>query len=355
MSRPRLVLHIGPHKTGTTYLQSRLLRHADALRARQGLNYVQAGLGPQYGHHKLCAELRHTGPAEAWAAAAQEWAQYPCHIVSCENFSRLPEAAVGTLAGLLAGLDVELCYLLRSPEALLYAMWQEQVKHGSTLSLPEFLAPHLAEPECSKLLNPSVLLAPYLAAFEGRLRLLSYDAIRASGETLVSALFASLALGPPPAVNNAVENKSMRLERVETLRALNAWEQGQQPPGQDSPHRRADGALFNTRRFLEVANQSPSCWSRLLEAQKASLAAPPPDPLRLLAVHQLRQQFVAQHAQACVGPWPSTGVAPPNYSASLQSVQSDWLLRPGVPQALAELAGLVRQAEQEGLATIAPA
>lgn len=348
MSRPRLLLHIGPHKTGTTYLQSRLLQHAAALRAGQGINYVQAGIGPQFGHHKLCAELRHTGPGEAWAAAAQEWAQYPCHIISSENFSRLPAAAVATLAELLAGLEVEVCYVLRRPEALLYAAWQEQVKHGSPQSLPEFVAPHLAAPEDSPLLNPQVLLAPYLQAFGGRLRLLSYDGARAAGQSLVTALFEGLTLGAPPGADNAVVNKSMRLDRAETLRALNAWELGRQPAGQASPHLRSDGALFNTRQFLEVAKQSPECLAHIVRAQEGYLCT-----LRQAtspALEQVRQHFLAQHTQACVGPWQqqadATAATEETCGPAMPWLQSAWLLRPGVPDALAELAALVRQAEQ---------
>ncbi|MDZ7814366.1 MAG: hypothetical protein U5L74_15295 [Ideonella sp.] len=348
MSQPRLVLHIGPHKTGTTYLQSRLLQHAAALRAHSGINYVQAGIGPQFGHHKLCAELRQGGPGEAWAAAAQEWTHYPCHIISSENFSRLPPAAVATLAELLAGLKVEICYVLRRPEALLYAAWQEQVKHGSPHSLPEFVAPHLAAPAHSPLLNPQVLLAPYLQAFEGRLRVLSYDAIRAEGHSLVTALFEGLQLGAAPATDNAVVNKSMRLDRAEALRALNAWELSRHAVGQASPFMRADGALFNTRQFLAVAKQSPTCLAHLISAQEGHLRELP--QASGSALQQPRQQFLAQHPRACVGPWRDTADGPPPAAAEtsgpgLPWVQSAWLLRPGVPDALAELAALVRQAE----------
>lgn len=149
---PKLILHTGLHKTGTTSVQKMLHQNRAGL-ARQGFLYPQTGLADgvaNWGHHPLAYALRspQTG-REIWTAlrAEVEAAQLPNVIVSSEELSLLPFPTFPALqpyrliAELFKGYQIiVLCYL-RPQEDMAASLYNHHVKSvGETRDILAFLA-----------------------------------------------------------------------------------------------------------------------------------------------------------------------------------------------------------------------
>lgn len=122
-----LILHAGPHKTGTTALQQALVRGEDRL-ARLGILYPQTGrLGSS---HAGLAEACRSGADAVLAALARETEGWRAVILSSENFSMLAPGALQQLRQVFPQAEVRVAYALRRLAALWPAHWAELVKHG---------------------------------------------------------------------------------------------------------------------------------------------------------------------------------------------------------------------------------
>ncbi|MEL7097875.1 MAG: glycosyltransferase family 2 protein [Pseudomonadota bacterium] len=154
-STKRLVLHVGLHKTGTTFVQHHLLAHRDTLR-RAGILVPQTGFetdvdgrpGALSGHQGLVRALR-SGEDATWRALHREISRSPARtvVISAENFS-FPTAPDrdDLIAQLAAELgrwgQVSVIAMARRPDSFAEAFWREWVSHGHPAgcrSLPEFL------------------------------------------------------------------------------------------------------------------------------------------------------------------------------------------------------------------------
>ena len=217
-----LVLHIGPHKTGSTYIQKRLLENRDAF-AAMGVVYPDVGIDIQYGHHRI-AELAKHRDAEGLRQilGSVETAQARCLILSSENFDQLGVDEIAEFKGILpeAG-EVRVIYYVRNPTDMLLSIWQENVKHGATRSFFEFAEPHISRPLASALLNNTIVLDRYRKVFGAeRIRVLNYDGN--PGTDMFSG-FAAACGHPAMAEHGQFKwvNKSMPPWEVEVIRALN--------------------------------------------------------------------------------------------------------------------------------------
>ena len=127
----KLVLHIGAHKTGTSYLQSLFYHNHDLLRSH-GVFYPKTG--PNLAHHALAAVwipvsdvperfFGAAGPVGLWDKLIAEYAPLDGTVfLSAENFSRSAPKAVdmADLAKRLAPFEsVQVVYTLRAQITLL--------------------------------------------------------------------------------------------------------------------------------------------------------------------------------------------------------------------------------------------
>jgi sulfotransferase family protein len=214
----KLFLHIGPHKTGSTYIQKYFFANRDQL-LKLGLNYPSAGIGPQYGHHQMIEKIRRLNQNELDEYIVP-FVGSAINLVSSENFDRLKLRDIKKLGRALANLDVRIIYYCRNYVDLLPSWWQERVKHKSTISFYEFVLPHILKPFSSNIVNPGVVLDLYADVFgKSNITVIDYDAARQK-DGILQPLFELLriALG---AVKNEVVNRSVKLELVEIIRALN--------------------------------------------------------------------------------------------------------------------------------------
>ena len=219
----KLYLHIGPHKTGSTYIQRAFLENRDRL-LKLGVNYPSVGLGEEigghYGHHKTLVEVTKQEPN----ALKEYFAQFlvnDINVVSSENFENLNLEQIKKLRAALSTIDVKIVFYYRNYIDLLPSWWQEEVKHGSMTSFFEYVLPHVLRPFVSKILNPAVVLDLYANAFgKENIIVVDYDRARNAGGIL-APLWKLLGV-ELDGVKNEMVNSSLKMEFVEIIRALNA-------------------------------------------------------------------------------------------------------------------------------------
>jgi hypothetical protein len=141
--QPRVFLHIGAPKTGTTYLQNVLWRNRDALR-QAGVLYP--GLSKDAQFH-AAMDLRqayfqeHLNPAVpgAWerlVAQARGWRGDV--VISHELFSMLDVQVAQDALAHLGWAEVHLVCTARDLARQVPAVWQEDIKNRQVLSFGEF-------------------------------------------------------------------------------------------------------------------------------------------------------------------------------------------------------------------------
>ncbi|HEY1972680.1 MAG TPA: hypothetical protein VGH89_32360 [Pseudonocardia sp.] len=155
--RPRVYLHIGAAKTGTSYLQAVLWANRERLRAGgtlyPGLSsdaHFRAAtdlLGQHYQEHvdplAVGAWERLVGQARVWSGTGSG-----AVVMSHELFGLAEEAAVRRAAADLNWAEIHLVYTARDLARQIPAAWQEDVKNRQVLSFAEFVADlRAAEPE----------------------------------------------------------------------------------------------------------------------------------------------------------------------------------------------------------------
>jgi len=142
---PKVLLHIGEPKTGTTFLQHVMWRNRDELSA-QGV--VLPGHHPQ-DHYRASQDLRGipklaSDPAGSWTGEweilARQAQQAPrVGVISHELFSAAdPEQAERAVRS-LEPAEVHVVITVRDMATLLPAEWQETVKHRNAKGFSEWL------------------------------------------------------------------------------------------------------------------------------------------------------------------------------------------------------------------------
>jgi hypothetical protein len=222
---PRYVLHIGPHKTGTSYLQVLFRELAAPLRARGILYPEQWSAAGVLGHTVLIARLR----AGDHAALAREFepmnrSEHELVLISAEDLANLTVEQLAALRDQIDPQPVDVVFYCRRWLDLLPSVWQELIKHGRTVNLPEFIAIQLANPAASTPINYTRTLDRFAAVFGlESLRIASYSNILDTGASLAEHFFRSF-LGWPdaPGLRRVSINASLTLEDTEMIRVLNS-------------------------------------------------------------------------------------------------------------------------------------
>ncbi len=143
--RPKVFLHIGEPKTGTTFLQQVMWRNRAEL-AAQGV--VLPGHHPQ-DHYRASQDLRGipklaSDPAGSWTGEweilARQAKEAPkVAVISHELFSAADAEQAGRAVRSLHPAEVHIVLTVRDMATLLPAEWQETVKHRNTLGFQDWL------------------------------------------------------------------------------------------------------------------------------------------------------------------------------------------------------------------------
>ena len=208
----RVILHIGPQKTGTSYMQKRLYQYRDRL-DRHGFAYhlppppgaTDPATAPRPHFSDLGLLLAHGG-IERFAAelAHLREERMECLIVSTEYLSKHSAEQIKPLAALFAGDQVEIYAYCRRWSDRLPSAWWQRVSTGFATPFPAWLAETLATPARNALVNESLLWQRWARVF-GRqhIHILSYDVLIEAGADLADDFlytrldFAGRALNPP--------------------------------------------------------------------------------------------------------------------------------------------------------------
>lgn len=216
----KLILHIGPQKTGTTYIQKCLLDHRTDLEASQ--TYYPDLFFSYYGHHDLSTYYTFNAEVAGFKDSLARLKRTEGNVIlSSENLSNAAIESVARMKEDLAVENIIVLYYLRRPTNRLTSLWHELVKHGNCFSFPEFAMQQLTHPLASRALNPLITLDIYAGAFgKDRLRLVDYDQAAAE-RSLLKTFFAASGLPPLVPDRDGELNRMLDLAEVEVIRALN--------------------------------------------------------------------------------------------------------------------------------------
>jgi hypothetical protein len=239
----RLVLHVGPHKTATTYIQNNLAAYRDTLDQAGWLYPDNIGImdGVPEAHHDLAYRAEtyfwpgRDNHHQLTGLAARARATQKNLLLSAEGFSMWSLSQYLRLADILGCPTVEVVYALRDPVALLHSYWAEEVKQGMTASFPDRIAGVTLDPLRSRLLNPLFDLNPLIASDRITLRLIPFEILKSTQTDIFSHLCDSvLGLGPLPPRMTGLVNQGFPIEQTELLRMLTLIHgQGQTGQGPD--------------------------------------------------------------------------------------------------------------------------
>jgi hypothetical protein len=135
-----LILHIGTHKTGTSTLQSLLVRAAPRL-LEHGVSYVEAGRENRIAHHPLAWALRgrRQTSMEVWERVRRELAAPGARtrILSTEGFWFEDPAQVKEQLGYDG--EIRIVAYLRRQDAFLQSLYKQTVSSGRKIDFAKWL------------------------------------------------------------------------------------------------------------------------------------------------------------------------------------------------------------------------
>jgi hypothetical protein len=332
----QFIIHVGPHKTGTSYLQEAFAQLRPRL-AEHGVHYPS--LWGRSAHHGLL-ELLRDGPAARLEQqfAALRAADHKVVLISVEGLTTLPVPAVEYLRTLIGQENpVRIVFYARSWADRLPSHWKQATREGATQSLPEYLYQRIVQPAGSLLVNFGTGLRTYTGVFgAAALSVVAYDRVMAERRDLFehfAATFLDWHDPPEPALPHV--NVSPSAADIEVIRAVNSLEQARrgQPPD------RGEAAAMSAR-YLRRGPELAAPVLREALAAHIATALLNENSMQLAALHR---QLYAEFGHALVAPR-SDGVFFPPRRAEIPYVQRDYLLAPGVVEALHEVHRAVRAA-----------
>jgi len=223
MTDRTLILHVGPHKTGTTAIQQALLAAQDGLHAA-GWHFETFPEGPA-GAHGIADHLNTGQTDRALETLATLDKSDRNLVISSENFSRLNEEQAAILTGALKQHvgRIRVVYYLRNPLDRLQSTWREWVKHGYRYSFVEFLGGRFLKPLNEPEINEMLKIAPWAAAVGAEnLDLHVYDGIPDVAAHFLQTCFPGLA--QPGTGGERKVNASLGLYKSEVYRALMGYQ-----------------------------------------------------------------------------------------------------------------------------------
>lgn len=132
-----IVLHVGPHKTGTTSIQRHLLNAFGSSSPEGAVWYPQpAKRGP--GHSVIARNaIGSDGSMLVSLIRAAEAAGVSRLLLSSEDFCAAYSDRIDRVSHCLEGHSIRLVVTLNAPASRFASSWQELVKHGYSTPLHE--------------------------------------------------------------------------------------------------------------------------------------------------------------------------------------------------------------------------
>ena len=128
----RLVIHVGPHKPASTYIQENLRATQQQL-LKAGWLFPDHPTDPRAGQHAIASSLAEYVPEDAPGhSVLTEWAsQARSHshsmVLSAETFCRRDVTTISEMARVLGFDSYEMVYVIRDPLDVFPSIWAEEV------------------------------------------------------------------------------------------------------------------------------------------------------------------------------------------------------------------------------------
>jgi hypothetical protein len=178
---PKYVIHIGPPKTGSKYLQS-ILFHSRADLADQGIYYASDWWTTknQIQHDPLMNLLRAGNESVVKESFRRINASgYRVVALSCEGFDDLRPPQIKLLHDAIGDNPVGIVYYCRRWSERIPSDWQQHIKMGQFPTLPEFYTKYLRAPSDRLDINYARVLDKFGSVFgRGSLCLVSYNNLK---------------------------------------------------------------------------------------------------------------------------------------------------------------------------------
>jgi len=330
----QFVIHVGPHKTGSTYLQGAFALLRPQL-AERGIHYPS--VWGEEAHHELYDALR-TDPNPTLEAqfADLRAAGHATVLISGEGLSVAPPPAVAHLRRLIGpDAPVRVVFYTRAWADLLPSQWKQAVKGGVTTTLPEFLFRRLVNPASQHYVNFGFKLRILAKVFgKDAIRIVAYDQVVAAKQDLFSH-FAGAFLGLPdqPAPALPPANVSPSTADIEVIRALAVRESAQRNGPIPTPVAVAMVARYLRRKpTLEMP-----ALNRALAAHQSTLTINE----TAAELMELHRQLIVEFGQGLVSPRLPKYFFRPRV-AEIPFVRPDYLLAADVQRELTDLYQLIR-------------
>lgn len=221
-----IVLHVGPHKTATTWLQANFHANRRALLAK-GWLYPSTGERVRTAHHDLSdrpAEIldpKSRKVAELRKIGRQAGRDGLNVLLSSEGFRHWKPKHIKALRTILGDAELHVVYAVRDPVSLLNSFWAQQVKSGAKASLPAFLDKQFQKNGKTKLLAPVKELRRYRRLPRTRLTVLAYDEIRRQNRDIFDVFQAEiLHIDGLEKIETGSANERQPIEMTEFMRML---------------------------------------------------------------------------------------------------------------------------------------
>ena len=144
-ARQRVFVHVGPPKTGTTFVQGVLWNNRAALRDSgilvpgrgEASHFTAAGDLRGRVKRRGAGQRKLTGHWDRLAAEVREWPG--TSVISCEWLAACDEQQVKRAITSFGPVEVHVVTTLRDLGRVVPAVWQEQIKNGKHFTMTEFL------------------------------------------------------------------------------------------------------------------------------------------------------------------------------------------------------------------------
>jgi hypothetical protein len=227
----RLIVHVGPHKTGSTSIQGALFFAAKEL-FKVGIYYPTEWISPdKQSHYSLFEQLR-GNKVELVKNTAERVLRTNANtiVISAEDLSLLKIEELNVLSQAFRSVDpnlnISIVFYVRGWSGLFPSVVQELIKHGIVLTLSDVLAQEILSPERSDTINYVNRLDRFAAIFgTDSINIIAYDNIVDSKQSLVDHFFRNIlncAWNRSDAYNiDTQHNNSLSITEVEFLRLRN--------------------------------------------------------------------------------------------------------------------------------------
>ena len=192
----RLIVHVGPHKTGTTSIQRALFFAAKDL-LKLGIYYPTEWVSPEnkWSHYALFEQLRSKkfDLVENTAARVLK-SNANTIVISAEDLSLLSIEELNVMSRAFRSvepdLNISIVFYVRRWSGIIPSIVQELIKHGISSTLSDIVAQEFLSPERSDIINYVNRLDRFSTVFgTDSIGIIAFDNIVESKQNLVDHFF----------------------------------------------------------------------------------------------------------------------------------------------------------------------